>query len=213
LKGVPVAKEGLKPLALLFVLLIIFSILKQPILLITTLFFLLFSLFFFRNPERTAPEVKDALISPADGRVISIEEVEEGEFLGARTKRITIFMSLLDVHVNRAPCDGRVERIEHIDGEFALAFKKAIEKKNERNYIMLKHGEEAILLVQIAGFLARRIVPYIKVGDMVKRGSPIGIICFGSRVDIYLPKGYEPVVELNSKVKAGISLLAKGGQL
>lgn len=213
MKEVPVAREGLKLLALFLILIIIFFILKQPILLIATIFFLLFSLFFFRNPERTAPEVKNALISPADGKVISIEEVEEGEFLGTKTKRISIFMSLLDVHVNRAPCDGRVERIEHRDGEFALAFKKAIERKNERNYIMLKHDEKAILLVQIAGFLARRIVTYVKVGDTVKRGSPIGIICFGSRVDIYLPKGYEPVVELNSKVKAGISLLAKGGQL
>jgi phosphatidylserine decarboxylase len=99
--------------------------------------------------------------------------------------------------------------VVHRAGEFALAFKKDIDKENERNYILIEHGNKKILLVQIAGFLARRIIPYIKENDSVKRGDPVGIIAFGSRVDIYFPKMYEPVVQLHEKVKAGLTLLAK----
>lgn len=118
-------------------------------------------------------------------------------------------MSPVDVHVNRAPCDGRIVSMVHRAGEFALAFKKNIEQDNERNYILMDHGGEKILLVQIAGFLARRIIPYVKVGDSLNRGNPLGIIAFGSRVDIYFPKEYESTVQLREKVKAGETMLAK----
>ena len=118
-------------------------------------------------------------------------------------------MSALDVHVNRAPCEGKVVKVAHKKGEFALAFKKDIDKENERNYILIEHENEKILLVQIAGFMARRITSYVKEGDFVKKGDPVGIIAFGSRVDIYFPKEYHIMVSLDAKVKAGVTALAR----
>ena len=173
------------------------------------LFFCLFCLFFFRNPKRRTTANPEDLISPADGTVTEIKNIMENEFIGRECQRISIFMSPVDVHVNRAPCEGRIVRIVHRAGEFAFAFKKDINKENERNYILMEHGEEKILVVQIAGFLARRIIPYVRENDQVKRGDPVGIIAFGSRVDIYFPKMYEPVVQFHEKVKAGLTLLAK----
>ena len=138
----------------------------------------------------------------------------ETEFIRDECVRISIFMSPLDVHVNRAPCEGRIVKVLHRSGEFAVAFKKDIDKENERNNILIERSNEKILVVQIAGFLARRIIPYIKETDFVKQGEPIGIIAFGSRVDIYFPKMYKSVVQLQEKVKAGLTVLAtKKGSL
>ncbi|MCX5809389.1 MAG: phosphatidylserine decarboxylase, partial [Proteobacteria bacterium] len=138
-----------------------------------------------------------------------ISDLNESEFIHGRARRICIFMSPLDVHVNRAPCDGKVLKVQHRKGEFALAFKKDIDKENERNYILIDHGGEKVLLVQVAGFLARRIISYVKEGDFVKKGDPVGMIAFGSRVDIYFPEEYEIVVKSGMKVKAGVTSLAK----
>jgi phosphatidylserine decarboxylase len=213
LREKPIAKEGLAFIIPSLVLSILFCIFHLKILFIVSFFFFFFCLFFFRNPRRSSGDVaKDTLISPADGRVMEIKDMFEGEFINLETKRISIFMSLTSVHVNRAPCEGRVVRVVHRDGEFALAFKKDIDKENERNYILIEKGKEKFLLVQIAGFLARRITSYVKEGDYVKQGDPVGIIAFGSRVDIYVPKGYETMVTLDDKVKAGETHLAmKGG--
>jgi phosphatidylserine decarboxylase len=118
-------------------------------------------------------------------------------------------MSPLDVHVNRAPCEGRISKVVHRPGDFALAFKKDIDKENERNNILIEHDNEKILVVQIAGFLARRIITYIRENNPIRQGDPIGMIAFGSRVDIYFPKTYEPVVQLQGRVKAGLTVLAR----
>lgn len=147
-------------------------------------------------------------MSPADGTVTEIRDMVEGEFLDGETRRVSIFMSLASVHVNRAPRPGQIRRVEHRRGQFALAWKKEIEKVNERNYIVIERDDERILMVQIAGFLARRITSYVNPGDFVRRGDPVGIIAFGSRVDVYIPKSYECVVELKQKVKAGVTPLA-----
>ncbi|MCX5799448.1 MAG: phosphatidylserine decarboxylase family protein [Proteobacteria bacterium] len=212
LREKPIAKEGLVFIIPSFVFSILFYIFHLKILFIVSFFFFIFCLFFFRNPRRSSGDVKDTLISPADGRIMEIKDMFEGEFIGTETKRVSIFMSLTSVHVNRAPCEGKIARVVHRDGEFALAFKKDIDKENERNYILIEKGKEKFLLVQIAGFLARRITSYVKEGDYVKQGDPVGIIAFGSRVDIYVPKGYETMVTLNDKVKAGETHLAmKGG--
>jgi len=204
-----IAREGWKltipSLALFFVLLSLhFWSLAAPVFL-----FCAFCLYFFRNPRRETAAGREALISPADGRVTEIKDMVEPEFVGGECKRISIFMSPTDVHVNRAPCEGRIVRMVHRAGDFALAFKKDIDKENERNYILLDREGEKILLVQIAGFLARRIIPYVKENDQVKRGEPVGIIAFGSRVDIYFPKMYESMVQLHEKVKAGLTPLAQ----
>jgi len=209
LRETPVAREGLKFIVPSLFFSILFFIFHIQILFIISLLFFLSCLFFFRNPKRIPKDASGSLLSPADGKIMEIKEMVEGEFMGVETKRISIFMSLASVHVNRAPSEGRVSKVIHRDGKFALAFRKDIEKQNERNYILIEEGDKRILLVQIAGFLARRITSYVKEGDYVKRGDPVGIIAFGSRVDIYLPIGYEPVVTLNDKVMAGVTPLAR----
>ena len=209
MRGIPVAREGLPLISLSFGLSILLFLFKIPIFAIICFFFFLFFLFFFRNPKRTPINNDDVFISPADGKVMDLGDVDEKEFINGRVKRVCIFMSPLDVHVNRAPCDGRIIKMQHRKGEFALAFKKDIDKENERNYVLIDNGSEKILLVQIAGFLARRIIPYVKEGDVVKKAEPFGMIAFGSRVDIYFPQHYEIVVELGMKVRAGVTPLTK----
>ena len=171
--------------------------------------FWLFSLYFFRNPDRRIKPDDSKLISAADGTVIDVRDMEEAEFIGGECIRISIFMSPTDVHVNRTPCSGRILKVVHMPGKFAMAFKSDIEKINERNNILIQKTDgDKILVVQIAGFLARRIVSYVKDGDSTEQGERIGMIAFGSRVDIYFPKGYIPIVQSGVKVKAGISVLA-----
>jgi phosphatidylserine decarboxylase len=208
-----IAKEGLKLIIASFIFsLVLFFIhysVLTTILAVIVLIFCFFCLYFFRNPKRNTPINVENLISPADGTVTEIKNMTETEFIGGECVRISIFMSPLDVHVNRAPCEGRIVKVLHISGEFAVAFKKDIDKENERNNILIEHKNEKILVVQIAGFLARRIIPYVKETDVVKQGDPIGIIAFGSRVDIYFPKMFEPVVQLQEKVKAGLSVVAR----
>ncbi|MCX7966769.1 MAG: phosphatidylserine decarboxylase family protein [Syntrophorhabdaceae bacterium] len=212
MRGIPVAREGYAYIALSLCVTVILFCLKLPVIPAVSFIFFLFCVYFFRNPKRIPPDDnRDSLISPADGKIIDIREMEEEEFLNFRTTRVSIFMSLTDVHVNRAPCDGIIRKVVHIDGEFGLAFKKDIEKENERNYILIENETERILVVQIAGFLARRITSYVKEGMTVKKGEPIGIIAFGSRVDIYLPQNYKTMVSLNSRVKAGMTVIAKRG--
>lgn len=204
-----IAREGLR--------IIIPSLVLVAVLLIGRFFFLSlfvfcfasFCLYFFRNPRRHTDEGPGALISPADGTVIDISDVTQEEFLGGTATRIAIFMSPMDVHVNRAPCPGRVVAMKHMAGKFAMAFNKDIEEQNERNFILFENDGERTLIVQIAGFLARRIIPYVKVDERVTQGQAVGIIAFGSRVDIYFHKGYKPVVDLHAKVKAGKTVLAR----
>jgi phosphatidylserine decarboxylase len=208
-----IAKEGLRFIIPSFVFSLVlfffhFSVLTT-ILAVIVLIFCFFCLYFFRNPKRRTKVSGENLISPADGTVTEIRSMAETEFTGSECVRISIFMSPLDVHVNRAPCEGRIVKVLHRSGEFAMAFKKDIDKENERNNILIERSGEKILVVQIAGFLARRIIPYIKETDFVKQGDPIGIIAFGSRVDIYFPQMYEPVVQLQEKVKAGLSVVAR----
>jgi phosphatidylserine decarboxylase len=140
---------------------------------------------------------------------MAVEDLFESEFLREKVRRISIFMSLSDVHVNRAPCEGRVERVEHREGRFKLAFKKGVDEENERNYIVVGRNDERFLLVQIAGFIARRIICCVKEHDVVEKGEQVGMIAFGSRVDLYMPTSYRPMVEVNQKVKGGLTILAK----
>jgi len=212
LKETCIAKEGLNLIIPSFFLSLVlffirFSVLTT-VLAVIILIFCLFCIYFFRNPKRNTQRNDEELISPADGTVTEIKSTTETEFIKNECIRISIFMSPLDVHVNRAPCEGSVSKVVHRSGKFALAFKKDIDKENERNNILIEHNGEKILVVQIAGFLARRIIPYVGENDPVRQGDPIGMIAFGSRVDIYFPKTYSPMVELQNKVKAGLTVLA-----
>lgn len=209
MRGIPIAREGLPLIGLSLGFAILSFVLGIPVLPFIIFLFFLFCLFFFRNPKRVPLNDDDPFISPADGKIIDISDLNESEFIHGRARRVCIFMSPLDVHVNRAPCEGKVLKVQHRKGEFALAFKKDIDKENERNYILIDHDGEKVLLVQVAGFLARRIISYVKEGDFVKKSDPVGMIAFGSRVDIYFPEEYKTVVKSGMKVKAGVTSLAK----
>ena len=205
----PVAKEGLVFIVpALAISLLLFGF-GHPVPGVLVLLPCLFFVYFFRNPVRTSPDRHGELISPADGKVMAVEDIHEDEFLHDTVRRICIFMGLADVHVNRAPTDGNVTRVEHREGKYRLAFKLEIDKENERNYIMYSEGHDRFLLVQIAGFLARRIICYVKEQDILRKGHPVGLIAFGSRVDVYMPRTYEPMVAVGQRVKSGLTPLAR----
>ena len=171
----------------------------------------LFVLYFFRNPERTPPTDPKAVIAPADGTVIVSERVAETP-LGTESLKISIFMSVFNVHVNRVPFDGRVLDVSYHRGKFFDARDGRASCENERNGIVLETvGGVRIAFVQIAGLIARRIVCYPRVGDLLKRGERYGLIRFGSRVDVYLPVDTEALVKIGDKTVAGETVLARIG--
>jgi phosphatidylserine decarboxylase len=169
----------------------------------------LFVLYFFRNPERSTPSDATAVIAPADGVVIVAERVPETP-LGGEALKISIFMSVFSVHVNRAPFDGKVIDTFHHAGKFFDARDGRASCENERNGIILEiAGGVRIAFVQIAGLVARRIISYPLVGDILIRGERYGLIRFGSRVDVYLPAEVVPLVKLGDKTVAGETVLAR----
>ena len=177
---------------------------------------------FFRDPRRVTPQSDRYVVAPADGLVTLIQKVpppreltvEDGSGapgLGeAPVTRISIFMSVFDVHINRAPISGTVRRVVYIPGKFLNADLDKASEENERQHIMIERGDGlAIGFTQIAGLVARRIVPFVKPGDMLAAGQRVGLIRFGSRVDVYLPEGTEPRVLLGQKIVAGETVLAE----
>ncbi|HEY9072726.1 MAG TPA: phosphatidylserine decarboxylase family protein [Desulfobaccales bacterium] len=170
---------------------------------------LLFFGYFFRDPERDIPADPAVIVAPADGKVILVDEVREDRYLNAPARRIAIFMNVFDVHVNRAPLAGTVTEMQHRDGCFKAAFREDACTLNEQMALLLEAKGSRVLVVQIAGLLARRIVSYVKPGQQLKKGERLGMICFGSRVDLYLPPQAEILVKVGERVKAGSSLVAK----
>ena len=169
-----------------------------------------FCLWFFRDPERVVPPDERLVVAPADGKIVAVVEEREDRFLHAPATRISIFMSPLDVHVNRNPVSGVVEQVQHTEGKFRAAFKDKASLDNERNAVVLRADDgRRYLMVQIAGALARRIVCHVAPGDRVRRGERFGMIMFGSRVDLYLPAGVRPRVRNGDRVHAGSSVLAE----
>ncbi len=172
-----------------------------------SLFFLaatLFVLWFFRNPERVPPEDEKAIISPADGRVIKIEEVDEKEMLREKVRKVSIFMNVFNVHVNRAPCAGTVMEIAYRNGKFFSANLDKASALNERNSVLIERADgNRILTIQIAGIIARRIVCWVREGMSVAKGERFGMIRFGSRLEVFMPLGATISVKLGDKVRAG----------
>jgi phosphatidylserine decarboxylase len=168
----------------------------------------LFIAYFFRNPRRKIPNLHNIILSPADGRIIHVGECEEDRFLKEKTLKISIFMSLFDVHINRAPVSGTILAVNYLPGRFLLANVEKSSLLNEQNAVTLETEERfKILLVQIAGFVARRIVCYAKTGDLLRKGEIFGLIRFGSRVDLYLPPEVKPIVRVGQHVKGGESII------
>lgn len=164
----------------------------------------IFVTWFFRNPERNIPEDEKAVLSPADGKVLNIEEVTEDNILKGRFKKISIFMSIFDVHVNRVPYSGMVDSIVYRKGKFFSANLDKASSLNEGNSILVKTDDgQEILTIQIAGLIARRIVCWIKEGMKVKKGQRFGLIRFGSRLEVFLPLDSTISVKVGDRVKGG----------
>jgi phosphatidylserine decarboxylase len=164
----------------------------------------LFVVWFFRNPQRKTPDKEGLVISPADGKVIRIEETTSEELPGRSFQKISIFMNVFNVHVNRIPCSGEVRFIRYRKGKFLSADLDKASALNERNTVLLQTADgREIITVQIAGLIARRIVCWLKEGMQVRSGERFGLIRFGSRVEVFLPPGSTILVKVGEKVRAG----------
>ncbi len=203
-----IAKEGFPFVAAAAILTLFFWLLGLRILTFLGIAVTLFIAFFFRNPQRKVPSLENAILSPADGKVIYVGESSEKRYLQERTMKVSIFMSILDVHMNRSPVSGKVVKAAYNPGQFLVAYAEKSSLLNEQNGILLLTEDRfKILVVQIAGIVARRIVCYAKVGDALRRGELIGMIRFGSRVDLYLPTTVTPIVKVGERVKGGESII------
>jgi phosphatidylserine decarboxylase len=205
----PIAKAGLPFLIPAVLLTVFLGIMGWKVWMSLGILFSLFIAYFFRNPRREIPYFPNSILSPADGRVIHIGECEEDRFLKEKTLKVSIFMSLFDVHLNRAPVSGTVLERSYLPGRFLVANAEKSSLLNEQNAVLLETEDRfKILLIQIAGFVARRIVCYARAGDRLRKGEIFGLIRFGSRVDLYLPPEVKPIVRVGQHVKGGESIIA-----
>jgi phosphatidylserine decarboxylase len=181
-------------------------------LLIISISFLGFTTYFFRDPERVAPNSDTMIVAPADGKIIQIKNVHDDEFFHSDVQQVSIFMSPLNVHVNRNPITGIVRYTRYVHGEYFAAFEDKASEKNEQMIVGLEGKNQKVLFKQIAGFIARRIVCPLKPGDTVKRGERFGMIKFGSRVDVFFPLSVHLCVQKGDITKAGETILGDYSQ-
>ncbi len=165
--------------------------------------------YFFRDPERAGERGANIVVAPADGKLIMITEVDEPAFIGGRATRLSIFMNVFNVHVNRYPVDGTVGYLHYNKGKFINAAAEKSSLENEQSSVGVEHGSSRILVRQIAGLIARRIVTYSKLGETVKQGDRMGLIRFGSRVDVFIPTESKLRVNLGDLTTAGSTVLAE----
>ena len=203
---IPIAKEGyifIIPLALGVLLAWALSWIILAVFLSGLLAFIAY---FFRDPEREIPQEKNAVLSPADGKIVEIVS-ERDPFLNQTQKRISIFLNVFNVHVNRAPITGRVEKTRYNPGKFLAAFNHKASLDNEQTAILFQNGRTQILVKQIAGLIARRIICFAQEGDMYSLGQRFGLIRFGSRVDIFVPENTKLIVANGDHVAGGTSII------
>ena len=204
----PVASEGYPFIALFAFITLIFALLDWGFVTLLMLGLTLFTVYFFRNPERCVPQDPGAVVSPADGKVIFVGEVPEERYFQSRTVKVSIFMSVFNVHVNRAPVSGKVVDLFYNKGEFFNAALDKASLQNEQAGMLLEtENARRLLVVQIAGLIARRIVTYPVAGDLLERGERYGLIRFGSRVDVYFPPGTEVLATVGDHTVAGETIL------
>ena len=199
--------EGLPSIGLSAFATLVFAAMGWWLLALILLALTAFVVHFFRDPERVTPEDLDAVVSPADGRVIKVDYAPD-PVSGQMRQVVCVFMNVFDVHVNRAPVEGSVELIRYIPGKYFNASLDKASQDNERNIVVLGRGAERFTVVQIAGLIARRIVCWAEAGDILRRGERFGLIKFGSRVDLYLPDGYAVKVYVGESVRAGETAIA-----
>lgn len=209
-KGIPVAKEGIPFIAIGGLLTL--GVWAMGGVWSTCLLgsFTLFTTWFFRNPARTIPPGENMVVSPGDGTVVAVEQEFEHRYLKEQSIRISIFLNVFDVHINRMPVSGSVEDIVYQPGKFMMANLPEASIGNEQNALMLRRPDGVkVLCVQIAGLIARRIVSWVVPGEQVEKGERFGLIRFGSRMDVYLPQSSTIRVQVGSKVKGGSSIIAE----
>lgn len=209
-EGVPIVREGLPFLWISLLATLAFWLGGLWPLAVVFLGLSTFIAYFFRNPERLPPVGSAMVASPADGRIIFVGKVKETEFLQTEMIKISIFMSLWDVHVNRVPVDGTVRNMKYHRGRFMAAFEERASDENERNATLIETPSlQKVVLVQVAGLVARRIVCYPGIGAFILRGQRIGLIRFGSRCDLFLPVSSEVLVQLDDRVLGGETIVAR----
>lgn len=217
---IQIHKEGKAPLIRIFTILLLINLVTfilLPETLFTTVIFglslLLFAmtLNFYKRPERTYKGDLHGLVNaPTDGKIVAIEKVKENEFLHDERIKISIFMSFFNAHSNWVPVTGKITHLSHVDGNFHAAFLPKSSSENEHTNILIETpGHGVILTRQIAGAMARRIITYVKEGETVHIGSPLGFIKLGSRMDIYLPPDSDILVDYGEEVRANVTFLAR----
>ena len=198
-------KEISAALIILFLLVIFFYFIYKPLFLIF-LILLIFTFYFFRDPERVVPLGDDILVSPADGLITNISEYKEGK---KNYTKVSIFLSVFNVHIQRLPLSGQITKIDYIEGKFINATLDKASEENERLRLTLKSGSNVIYITQIAGLIARRIICYLKTNERVNQGERYGIIKFGSRVDIEFPNSYNLMVSIGQQCIGGETIIAR----
>ena len=207
---VRVESEGLGIISVSAVLCVLFLLLGFFFLFVVFALLTVFSVFFFRDPQRDLPPLDPgSVICSADGKIIDISEVFEDCYFKRNARRISVFLSIFDCHINRFPVSGKVVGTTYYPGKFTMAFKKNSSAANERLVTLIEcENGVRVVIVQVAGFLARRIVSRAKFGDVLEIGEKFGMIKFGSRVDVYLPEDVKVGVEVGQKVVAGRTVIA-----
>lgn len=203
---IPIASDGYRFIIPLFIVTVALVLMSQPWWAGASGLALLFVLNFFRDPERAIPQEPQVVVSPGDGKVVEIVE-EQDPLLDAPYRRISIFLNVFDVHVQRTPVEGRIEQIKYNKGKFLNAASHKASFDNEQNAIIIDTGQHKILVKQIAGLIARRIVCWAKEGDNYSLGQRYGLIRFGSRVDLFLPLNATLKVSLGDRVSGGSSII------
>ncbi len=198
-------KEVSAALIILFLLVVFFYFIYKP-LFILSLILLIFTFYFFRDPERVVPIGDDILVSPADGLITNITEIKEGK---KTYIKVSIFLSIFNVHIQRLPITGEVTKVDYIEGKFINATLDKASDENERLKITIKNGNNLIYVTQIAGLIARRIVNYVKPNENINQGERYGIIKFGSRVDIEFPNSFKLLVNEGQQCIGGETIIAQ----
>lgn len=209
LQKIPIVREGYPFVLTFLALTLLVGILFHPYWMLIPGFLTAFMAFFFRNPERKITNDEKILVSPADGKVMAVTELTEDQFLNQKAKKVTIFLSVLDVHVNRSPINGEIKFQEYFVGRFKAAYKTVATFENERHAIGIENKHLKVVVIQIAGLLARRIVSWVTLGSNLERGERYGLIKFGSCTELIVPEHVQILVKPGDRVKGGTTIIGR----